>query len=382
METQDVDGVVEQKTNPCTIWGSDQVLTYAEEIINYKSMLKEVVINNLLIGTISDDGVYRLNKDLKRDLMRMQKGVADESPRYYLAYATLLDKTFHFSISIDDLNEKEVIATLYLTESVQDYPYLESVRTFVASVMLPNYDLKARIYKTFNLVDTIPDNNDDKLIQNLLLRMLEIVNQAAPSSAVEEPHDTPKVEQTEVKDDKKPAAKPEAKSAAKPTSKPAAKKANNKKPDKKKDDKKKEQKLEDLLGKKYAPFKPAVSNIKTIEINNDTFQLKTESNIQPQSQNLSPSGSNAPSKEDNSRVDDVLVTMVEVEQQFENTENHVIINEGQNSEQNMSEQIKVDEQSQTPASEQFSVQTEVSVQIEEDVAAEFIEQATTIENEI
>ena len=91
--------------------------------------------------------------------------------------------------------------------------------------------------------------------------MLEIVNQAAPSSSVEQPHDAPQVEQTEIKGDKKPAAKSKAKSAAKPAKKADKKKKDNKKKNKGKDEKKKSKKLEDLLGKKYAVPTSAEKNI-------------------------------------------------------------------------------------------------------------------------
>ena len=169
--------VPEANTPICKIWGSDFTLAKKDEIDYYHAVMKQVTLENMLVGTITDEGEYLLANNIKRDLMRMQKEIADESDRYYIAFASYMEKTFHFSIEVEDLNDSEVSATLYLTEQVVNYPYFESVRSFIARATLTkNENLKASIFKTFNIVDTIP-LIDDLKVPNLAVLMQKLLDQ-------------------------------------------------------------------------------------------------------------------------------------------------------------------------------------------------------------
>lgn len=172
-----VDDIQVAQARNCKIWGSDIVITQKDEVEYYNTVMKQVRLETLLVGSLTDDAEYLLSTDLKRDLVRMQKEIADESERYYVAFSQYMKKTFHFTIEVEDLSEDEVSASLYLNEQIVNYPYLESVKSFVASAKFASDEnLKNKIFRTFNIVDGKP-LIDDLKVPNLAVAMQKMLDE-------------------------------------------------------------------------------------------------------------------------------------------------------------------------------------------------------------
>ena len=153
--------VKQTQLKTCTTWGDRKVLTDEVEINYYHEYLKQIILRNKLLGSVSDSGNYNLKDRIKRDLVKMQKEVADASPSYYIAMAIYMKKTFNFAIEVDFLEDGMASATLYVNEVVDNYPPVTALRSFVAKVILP-YDasFEKKVYKAFNLVDGLTNIKD------------------------------------------------------------------------------------------------------------------------------------------------------------------------------------------------------------------------------
>jgi len=174
--------LVVEETQPkeeisCKVWGKDRILTNKDEIDYYKVQLNQVLIKNRLVGFVTDEGNYTFEDEIKRDLVKIKKEVADSTLDIYFALSIFMGKTFNFSVVVDYKNNDYVEASLYLNETVSGYEPIQSLRTFVAKAVFPYNDkLKENIYTTFNLVDSI-QKHDDLLIPNLATKLQAMIDQ-------------------------------------------------------------------------------------------------------------------------------------------------------------------------------------------------------------
>lgn len=151
--------VVEQK--PCKVFGYNEVLFDPVSIDYYRHFIKQLIRSNRLVGYIDDDGEYDITEKIKRDLVKMEKEIADPNPFYYTLVTVYMKKTFNFHLEVEEQEDNMASATLYLTENVEGHETVKFVKTFIASVILP-YDAEfvPKIRKIFNMVDTVSKVDD------------------------------------------------------------------------------------------------------------------------------------------------------------------------------------------------------------------------------
>lgn len=157
--TAEQEQAVKQKS--CSVWGEERILTSQDEIDYYHEYIKQVLIKNKLVGSVSDSGNYNLKDRVKRDLVKMPKEEVDTCPGYYLAMAVYMKKTFNFVVDIEYSEDDIATASLYLNEAVSDYPPIKSLRSFVAKVVLPvDNNLQDKIFEAFNISKTVRNVKD------------------------------------------------------------------------------------------------------------------------------------------------------------------------------------------------------------------------------
>ena len=110
--------LVVEETQPkeeisCKVWGKDRILTNKDEIDYYKVQLNQVLIKNRLVGFVTDEGNYTFEDEIKRDLVKIKKEVADSTLDIYFALSIFMGKTFNFSVVVDYKNNDYVEASLY-----------------------------------------------------------------------------------------------------------------------------------------------------------------------------------------------------------------------------------------------------------------------------
>lgn len=167
----------EENVKKVTVWGSSRVLSDKMEVDYYKAYIKEITLLNKLIGSVSDAGNYNLKDRTKRDLVKMDKEIADYSSTYIVAMASFMGKVFNFAVEIEILDDGMASASLYLNEAVNYYPPIERLHSFVAKVVLA-YDggFYDKLCKTFNLYETTI-NIQDTDIPYLAVTMQEMSDQ-------------------------------------------------------------------------------------------------------------------------------------------------------------------------------------------------------------
>ena len=160
----DYNGIVAESAGAAptgqVVWGTDRTLTDVDEIEYYRQYIRQIKLSSRLIGDINAEGQYTLPNEIKRDLVKMEKEVAEDGPVFYLAMAVYMKKTFNFAIEVEEFDEFTE-ASLYLNESVLDYPPVMSLRTFVAKIRIPNGEnVREKIYNAFHLVKSLPNVKD------------------------------------------------------------------------------------------------------------------------------------------------------------------------------------------------------------------------------
>ncbi|MCM1324943.1 MAG: hypothetical protein NC218_12600 [Acetobacter sp.] len=151
--------VVEKKG--CKVFGYNDVLFDPISIDYYHHYIKQLIRSNRLVGVIDDDGEYDIPEKIKRDLVKMEKEIADPNPFYYTLITVYMKKTFNFHLEVEEQENDMASATLYLTENIEGHETVKFVKTFIASVILP-YDAEfvPKIRKIFNMVDTVSKVDD------------------------------------------------------------------------------------------------------------------------------------------------------------------------------------------------------------------------------
>ena len=99
---------------PYIMFGSDQVITEPEFIIYAKYRMKMLIMKYKLVGTVNNKGQYTISDDIKRDLIRMEKEIADSDDTYFKAIALYMKKHFHYNVKIEQVEGAKAKASLYL----------------------------------------------------------------------------------------------------------------------------------------------------------------------------------------------------------------------------------------------------------------------------
>lgn len=143
------------EVKPVTVFGKNTILTEKEDIAYYMNWIREIRIQNQLIGNISMNGTYQIPEKLRRELVKMEKEAVDLSPSYYIALSVYMKKTFNFAVEVEVLEDGRACASLFLNEVVQDVEGVSSLRTFIAKTIEPfDGQFESVVCAKFHIVDT------------------------------------------------------------------------------------------------------------------------------------------------------------------------------------------------------------------------------------
>ena len=159
------------------LYGYDVSTSNPEIKAFYQSTMSLLVQSNLLIGDFDDKGNYVITKEIKRDIVVMDKEIEDTGENFFKATSLYMKKNFYFYISISMLPENKAKAKLYLYEFVGDYFDKDFVISHIANY-IDNFDenFTDKVKKAFNLVDVDVPNNDFDT-PNLAIRMQRMLDE-------------------------------------------------------------------------------------------------------------------------------------------------------------------------------------------------------------
>lgn len=143
----------------------------------YQATMSVMSQANLLVGDFDKKGNYVISKEIKRDIVVMDKEIEEIGDKFFKAASLYMKKNFYFYISISQLPEGKAKAKLYLYEYVGDFLDKEFVISHIANFVDEfNEDFKAKVRKAFNLVDVDVPNNDFQT-PSLAIRMQQMLDE-------------------------------------------------------------------------------------------------------------------------------------------------------------------------------------------------------------
>ena len=157
-QVQEKEGV---KIEPYKVFGKDISLTDPEIITYYKTRMKMMAIRFQLVGRVNNNGVYKISKDVKTDLVRMLKEIEDSDNDWYRASAVYMKKYYFFHVKLTMLDNDHARASLYLSEYVGDYFSEEYIVSHIADYDdIYDDEFRIKVRKVFNLVDVAVPMSD------------------------------------------------------------------------------------------------------------------------------------------------------------------------------------------------------------------------------
>lgn len=157
--TEKVKQETQEEKKEFEVFGENIILSKID-FINYQKISNKMLFLEFhLMGRFDDKGKYYINKDIKKDLVRVAKEIQDEDDRGFVATASFAKVIFHFEVEISYLEDK-ARANLFIVEKVEN----RTIKTLVDSfedVNDLNFRIKTR--ERFNLVDVAILCRDDEV---------------------------------------------------------------------------------------------------------------------------------------------------------------------------------------------------------------------------
>lgn len=165
---------IASEENPYKVFGRDFSVTEPKTVEYYKDRMRMMALKYKLVGRVNDNGQYIVKKDIKEDLVSMQKQIDEQGDDYYKVSSTYMKKQFIFDIKLTLQEDGKAKASLYLNEYVGKNTNDEYIYSHIAD-FVDNFDADFRIKlrKVFNLVDADAKNND-YYIPNLAVMMQDL----------------------------------------------------------------------------------------------------------------------------------------------------------------------------------------------------------------
>lgn len=158
------------------VYGYDFSIKDEEVKQYYRNIFKVMTYDHLLVGKIDDDGNYIISKDIKRDLVVMDKEIEEQGENFYKATNFYMKKNFYFHIKLSVTKEGKAKASLYLSEFVGDYLEDEYIVSHIADYVSDyDQDFRIKVRQAFNLVDVDIPNND-LLTPNISILMQQLLD--------------------------------------------------------------------------------------------------------------------------------------------------------------------------------------------------------------
>lgn len=159
IEIKEVKKETQEEKKEFEVFGENIILSKID-FINYQKISNKMLFLEFhLMGRFDDKGKYYINKDIKKDLVKVAKEIQDEDDRGFVATASFAKVIFHFEVEISYLEDKAK-ANLFIVEKVEN----RTIKTLVDSfedVNDLNFRIKTR--ERFNLVDVAILCRDDEV---------------------------------------------------------------------------------------------------------------------------------------------------------------------------------------------------------------------------
>ena len=159
IEIKEVKKETQEEKKEFEVFGENIILSKID-FINYQKISNKMLFLEFhLMGRFDDKGKYYINKDIKKDLVRVAKEIQDEDDRGFVATASFAKVIFHFEVEISYFEDK-ARANLFIVEKVEN----RTIKTLVDSfedVNDLNFRIKTR--ERFNLVDVAILCRDDEV---------------------------------------------------------------------------------------------------------------------------------------------------------------------------------------------------------------------------
>ena len=170
--------------NRYKVYGENIYVADKEIIEYYQMSAKLLCFANLLVGRFDDKGNYIIAKEIKRDLVAMDKEVSEEGPNFFKATNLYMKKNFYYYISLSKTADGKGKASLYLYEYVGDYMEKDFISSHVADFVDElDASFKDKVRHSFNLVDVdIP--NDDRITPALAVLMQKMIDEQLRSADI------------------------------------------------------------------------------------------------------------------------------------------------------------------------------------------------------
>ena len=159
------------------VYGAD-IFVADKEIQEYYAMSDKLLcFANLLVGRFNSKGNYIISKEIKRDLVAMDKEVSEEGANFFKATNIYMKKNFYYYIGLSKTAEGKGKASLYLYEYVGDFMEKEFLTSHVADYVEElDQNFRDKVRGAFNLVDVdVP--NDDRITPTLAVLMQKMIDE-------------------------------------------------------------------------------------------------------------------------------------------------------------------------------------------------------------
>ena len=170
--------------NRYKVYGENIYVADKEIIEYYQISAKLLCFANLLVGRFDDKGNYIIAKEIKRDLVAMDKEVSEDGATFFKATNLYMKKNFYYYISLSKTAEGKGKASLYLYEYVGDYLEKDFISSHIADFVDElDSSFKDKVRHSFNLVDVdIP--NDDRITPSLAVLMQKMLDEQLRSAEI------------------------------------------------------------------------------------------------------------------------------------------------------------------------------------------------------
>lgn len=161
---------------PYVVFGRGFTATQPNIIEYYQNRLEMMVFRYKLVGRFDLDGQYSIPKEVKYELIQMQKSIEEMGSDYYKVSALYMKKYFNFTIKLTMLDDGKAKASLSIAEYAGLNVDGETIYTHIGD-FIDDYDENYRIKlrRVFNLVDADAKNDDFK-IPTLAVLMQDLID--------------------------------------------------------------------------------------------------------------------------------------------------------------------------------------------------------------
>lgn len=142
------------------VFGEKDILLSKTDFIDYQKINNKMLfLQYHLMGQFDENGKYYIKEDIRRDLVRVQKGIQSEDDNGFSAQTIYAKVTFNFEVEIK-YSDSDAKASLFIIEKADD----QTLKTLIDEFSDKNdSDFRIKVRQRFNLVDVAVTMRDDEV---------------------------------------------------------------------------------------------------------------------------------------------------------------------------------------------------------------------------